>query len=265
MRKRIIRYCLGLLIIVFVVVCAFLLWLMRPFERKTDVNRGNIELIAHAGGSIDGYTYTNSKEALLNAIDKGYKYIELDLYMTTDSQLVCLHDKDKFALMTGIHINQIDSDKFLESRFFGKYTPMTLREAIYYWERNPFILVTDKYSNPTELNKLFLKNRHNVYVEVRRFWDYHDVEDNGYHAMLTTPRGIVGMIKYFCCYIYGMRKIQHIVVYKKIEDCFLRLYKRLGSKVSVYTENDIDEAKKLGNRGFDMIYTDSLVLKDLFE
>ena len=238
---------------------------MRPFDMKKSKQRDHIELIAHACGAVDGYTYTNSKEAFLNAIAKGYQYIELDLYMTADSQLVCLHDLDRFALMTGIQTNQIDSHTFLKSNFFGKYTPMTLREAVHYWDRNHFVLVTDKYSNPIELNKYFLKNRQNVYVEVRRFWNYHDVEDNGYHAMLTTPRGIVGMIKYFCCYIYGKRKVQHIVVYKKIEERFLRLYRRLGSKISVYTENDSEEAIKLRDLGCDMIYTDSLVLKDLLE
>ena len=35
-------------------------------------------LIAHAGGSIEDTIYTNSYEAIINSINKGYKYIEID-------------------------------------------------------------------------------------------------------------------------------------------------------------------------------------------
>ena len=86
------KICVVLLIIVLIVISSLIAWLMRPLDDETiEVNIHDKEFfIAHAAGGIENYTYTNSKEALLNAIENGYKYIELDLYLTTDSQVVCL-------------------------------------------------------------------------------------------------------------------------------------------------------------------------------
>ena len=58
-----------------------------------------VELIAHAGGEIDGYVYTNSLEALQQAASRGYKFIELDLLLTSDSVLVAAHSWEDFTLV----------------------------------------------------------------------------------------------------------------------------------------------------------------------
>lgn len=248
-----------LLLLIAVFVSAFFAWLMRPFDWESEGNGKDLVLIAHAGGAIDGYTYTNSKEALMMAIGNGYQYVELDLYMTADSQLVCLHTLKDFDRMTGADYKKLDFKTFRKSQFFGKYSPMTLREAVDIWEKYPFIFVTDKISDPKLLNKYFTHNRQNVNVEVRRFWNYHDVEKEGYYAMLTTPSGLLGLIKYFCCYLYGGGKVNHIVIAKSTEDHYLRLYKRMGSKISVIIENDYKAIEGLSRRGIDMAYTDSLL------
>jgi len=36
-------------------------------------------LIAHGGGDIDGLKYTNSQEAMKGSLDKGFRYVEIDL------------------------------------------------------------------------------------------------------------------------------------------------------------------------------------------
>jgi glycerophosphoryl diester phosphodiesterase len=48
--------------------------------------------VAHAGGAIDGKTYTNSLEALDYNLKNGFLYFELDFSFTQDRQLVCIHD-----------------------------------------------------------------------------------------------------------------------------------------------------------------------------
>ena len=55
--------------------------------------------IAHAGGGIDGKTYTNSLEALNNSINNSFKLIELDLLVTDDNKIVAQHD---FRILEGI-------------------------------------------------------------------------------------------------------------------------------------------------------------------
>jgi glycerophosphoryl diester phosphodiesterase len=49
-------------------------------------------LIAHAGGHIYGYKYTNSLEALENSYNNGFRFIELDFDWTQDNQIVLIHD-----------------------------------------------------------------------------------------------------------------------------------------------------------------------------
>ena len=48
--------------------------------------------VAHAGGAINGKTYTNSLEALDYNLKNGFLYFELDFSFTQDRRLVCIHD-----------------------------------------------------------------------------------------------------------------------------------------------------------------------------
>jgi hypothetical protein len=43
--------------------------------------------IAHAGGAIGHYTYTNSLEALNSNYEKGFRFFEIDLSWTSDGDL----------------------------------------------------------------------------------------------------------------------------------------------------------------------------------
>ena len=48
-------------------------------------------LIAHAGGEIDSYIYTNSYEAVMKSIKNGYKYIEMD-HATNYLIMYCIYE-----------------------------------------------------------------------------------------------------------------------------------------------------------------------------
>ena len=48
--------------------------------------------VPHAGGGINGKTYTNSYDALDLSIKRGFSYFEIDFSFTSDDRLVCLHD-----------------------------------------------------------------------------------------------------------------------------------------------------------------------------
>ena len=50
------------------------------------------QLIAHAGGAIWGYRYTNSLEAIDTAYANGFRFIELDFELTSDGSVVLIHD-----------------------------------------------------------------------------------------------------------------------------------------------------------------------------
>ena len=77
------------------------IWLVSPFGYPDgDVLSDSNYYIAHAAGAVDGNTYLNCREGLLQSLANGYKYIELDLGLTADSTLVCIHDWNTFMAIT---------------------------------------------------------------------------------------------------------------------------------------------------------------------
>lgn len=95
--------------------------------------------IAHAGGMIDGYKYTNSLEAVENAINHGVRYIEMDLAMTSDGYLVCTHSWNDFNRQTGYpdsHI-PVSYKDFQQRKLYGYLTPMTPALIDSIWNRHP--------------------------------------------------------------------------------------------------------------------------------
>ena len=81
----------------FIIVVAFLivipilfLYMLKPIMIRNDLKKN--QLIAHALGGIDGYTYTNSLEAFRQNYNNGIKIFEVDIVITSDNYLVCRHD-----------------------------------------------------------------------------------------------------------------------------------------------------------------------------
>ena len=241
-------------------------WLMRPFNDKSfsNISLDSKMLIAHAGGLIDGYSYTNSKEALLKSISEGYLYIELDLYGTTDDSIVCLHELEDFHDMTNLkYMHKFDSGTFKNIRLHNKYTPLTLNEAIEIWEAHPFTFVTDKISDPTILNHYFTHNKNHVMVEAKNAIHYKKLKNDGFITMLSLDRNINGLIKFVFSSILTGTIIDRIVIPKATDICYLRFYKRLGVKVAMYTINDSLYFNKHFAGYVNYIYTDSISPKNL--
>lgn len=146
------------------------------------------ELIAHAGGAVEGYVYTNSLEALQHAVDNGYKYIEVDLIMSADSVLVAAHSWEDFNRMTG-NANRGDSamalQQFVAQRIHGRYTPMTAAMVNdFFMNDSSLFLVTDKMSDPALLAAYFPDMKHRMVVEAFSYEHYQRLVDEGYYRVL---------------------------------------------------------------------------------
>jgi lipoteichoic acid synthase len=127
-------------------------------EYRQDITR----FFAHAGGEIDGNKYTNSKEALDLNYQKGFRYFELDIIATSDSQLVACHDWETWRKQAKFSGSVPVSKKvFLENEILAKYTPLSLIEINAWFQKHEdAILVTDKINNPSLMVNQFVdKNR----------------------------------------------------------------------------------------------------------
>ena len=142
-------------------------------------SRENINLIAHAGGEIDGFIYTNSLEAIKQSINLGYNFIEIDLHLTSDGFFFGFHDFDNLVL------KNIDDAEYLENfkkKFYSqsinkndlliinqklKY-PLILEEDIIkiFKLHNKLNLVTDKTQDFNELESKFKFMKNRLYIEI---------------------------------------------------------------------------------------------------
>ena len=146
------------------------------------------EYIAHAGGGIDGYIYTNSLEAMLQAAENGYRYIELDLLLASDSVLVAAHSWEEFNEMTGNAQwgdSVLSSADFARQRIHGLYTPLTAPVIErFFLDNDSLYLVTDKVSNPALLAKAFPSLKERMVVEAFSYDDYRQLCAEGYYRVL---------------------------------------------------------------------------------
>ena len=142
--------------------------------------------IAHGGGRIGGHNYSNSKEAVLQSIDNGINFIELDLAMSSDGKLVYLHDWYGFNWMTTGEPREyvMSYEEYVKSKIFEQYTPITTEWLIQLYEEHPNLwLVTDKISTPEIIDQHFAKIKDRTLVECFSEADYLKLDSMGYKVM----------------------------------------------------------------------------------
>lgn len=148
----------------------------------------NPELIAHAGGGVGNHIYTNSREAMEQALENGYRFIEFDLQFTSDSVLVAAHSWSDFNSMTGFAHwgDSVPSyNEFSARKICGAYTPLSAHEINAFFEsNNGLFLVTDKISEPEVLERYFPNLKERMVVEAFSFKHYQHLKSEGYFRVL---------------------------------------------------------------------------------
>lgn len=140
--------------------------LLKDVEENPDlfnkIKNDRMRFIAHAGGRIDGFTYTNSLEALNLSYKKGFRIFELDIIKTSDNVFVAAHDWDHWKSITGYKGNiPVSREVFLKQKIIDRFTPLDIH-GINRWfsEHKDAVLVTDKINEPLRFSNSFVdKNR----------------------------------------------------------------------------------------------------------
>lgn len=124
---------------------------------KKDTSR----FIAHAGGTIKGFSYTNSLEALNLSYNKGFRLFELDIMKTSDGEYVAVHGWDEWKDNTNFSGEiPVSLNEFRKHKIHNQFTPLDLK-TINKWfsEHKDAILVTDKINEPELFAKLFVDKK----------------------------------------------------------------------------------------------------------
>lgn len=231
-------------------------------------------IIYHAGGIIDGNSYTNSREALEKTLADGNYFIEIDLRYTSDHHLVCAHS------WTDVYPEEYEPtlEEFLSSKVQGKFTPMTAEDLIGYMRENPQMhLITDVKSHDrlaemiTELVQIAgedpdILSRFIIQLytgrekpEIQAIYPFDDSQ-----FLFTLYEW--GAFQHEVIAICNEENINVITVesiYIASED--VALMRDLGFTVYTHTVNRVDLARRDFARGVSGIYTDLLQPSDLAE
>ena len=246
-----------------------ILFLPLLFSCVTQEMNTKCELIAHAGGEIDGYVYTNSLEALQQASERGYKYIEVDFQMTSDSMLVAAYSWEMFNCMTGNENrgdSAMDLRQFMAQRIYGRYTPLTASMVNdYFMKDSTLYLVTDKISDPAILSEFFPYLKKRMVVEAFSYDDYEQLIDEGYYRVLYSC-----MAEDFSSAIAKNLMFDRLFPGKRIEWVALhtsgfgyRLFKLLDKtrrfNIALFTVDNYNEIEPWQQQRVKMIYTNTLL------
>ncbi len=227
-----------------------------------------IELIAHAGGEVDGFVYTNSREALEKAVADGYRYIEFDLLYTADSVLVAAYSWKDFNAMTGYAQRGDTAPAFADfaaRRIHGLYTPLSAVDINDFFSKDTtLVLVTDKISSPAVLSAHFPTLKERMVVEAFSYAHYDALCAQGYcrvlYSCLAADLG-EALVKHLVLHpLFKGHKIEWIAMYAgALNNRLFRLVDALSTfKMALYTINDYNAIPAAHRAKTGMLYTERL-------
>ncbi|GAB6085717.1 glycerophosphodiester phosphodiesterase family protein [Alkaliphilus crotonatoxidans] len=219
-------------------------------------------LVAHAGGAIYGFRYTNSLEALDTAYKNGFRLIELDFNWTRDGQPVLIHDWGQMVsrIFPGARgVLSLEEFKTMPT-LFG-LTPMSLADLSAWLERHPdaFIITDVKEDNARTLawiKHYYPEMAKQVIPQIYSFDEYSRVKNFGYENIILT--------------LYRMNTTEEEVISFAVNNPLFALtiplerdlstlpqaLNELGIPTYVHTVNDLWAYESLRDLGVYGIYTD---------
>lgn len=231
------------------------------------------EYMAHALGGYKGYKYLNCEEGLKNTISKGYQYLEVDLMLTDDDQLVCSHGWDeKNCEIVGMEykedFSEMTREKFLQQKVHGLTTmdgkmlyQYMLKYPELYWEIDLKTLpydtakhITEKIVETFEHNEKVLEhclvqiNTAEMYEAVDSVYHFTYYQFNVINAMLEKFDEVIAFcVEHKICAVALKQKFATPENIRKARDA--------GLAVLAYTVDDLQKAKKLLADGANTICT----------
>jgi len=242
-------------------------------------------IVGHSFGSIDGNSYTGSKEAFQERYDLGYRTFEVDLEMTSDDKVVLRHDWDQ-GIQIGISSENIPTEEeFLAVPILGTYTPLSFSDLCLLMQEYPDIwIVTDsKYSDSKNVKKQFT-----IMVQTAQECNAAEVLDRIIVQLYNTKMYEVLKDVYpfrsfiLTLYQYGWdetaeefveicrwcadQDVDAITMWYYLSDEEKgKIAERYNRDIYLHTVNDAPLAKELLKNGISGIYTDEICPEELEE
>jgi glycerophosphoryl diester phosphodiesterase len=224
------------------------------------------KFIAHAGGGINDMKYTNSLEALDNSYQNGFKFIEMDLSLTSDEEIVMLHGWE--SEMEGLFNENKGIRSLAEFKNFkmvGNLTPTSFADTANWLSHHLDIyLITDIKEDVIftleKIKKEYPELQNRIIPQIYFFKEYAPVVELGYDKIILMlyyanyhPNLVIDFINAKNILAVSMPTNQIL----QNKDLITRA-QELEIPVFTHTINDEAEVKKLENLGFYGVFTDFL-------
>lgn len=238
----------------------------------------NNPMVIHAMGEIDGFSYSNSREAFELHYSNGQRMFETDFCLTADDIMVARHDWGA-GWQEGIDEEHIPTESvFLSKPVFGKYTPLTLKDIILLMQQYPDIyIITDTKDEQSDLARKEI----GMIVQTAKEMQAEDVLDR-FVIQIYSPEMYEAIkdIYHFPNYIFTLYMIWTKDVDEFISYCRFcnansiktitmwdhrlkdnphlgEIARQYGVKIYVHTVNDQATAEEVEKIGASGIYTDN--------
>jgi len=222
--------------------------------------------IAHAGGSIEGVSYTNCKEAINSSYNKGYRFIELDFISTADGNFILLHGwKDGSVKKLFNEKSKIYSlEEFKDFKMINGWTQLSLFDLIEWLRvKKDVFIVTDAKDDNIRLLKLIKEKygdvQHQIIPQIYYMEEYSTVSELGYENIILTlyrtnytDRKIVNFSMENHLFAITMPK-------EKAGEDLVKTLNQIGVCVYIHTVNNEIEVEKYEKSGVYGFYTDILL------
>lgn len=222
--------------------------------------------IAHAGGQVNGATYTNSFEALNENYAAGFRAFEIDLSFTSDRELVCLHDwEESFTRSFGLPATTpIPLQEFeqlvIEKSEFSKCTLNSLLE--WFARHMDALLITDiKEQNIQALEHIATRYPQflaRIIPQIYQPAEYETVKAFGFENVIWTLYLYPGGTRSVLNSLSGMTLYAVTMNTDRAQTELPRLLADLNVPSYAHTVNNDADLLYLRSLGVDEIYTDSL-------
>jgi hypothetical protein len=225
-------------------------------------------LIAHAGGKIGGYVYTDSREAVERSIRDGAKFVEIDWIKTSDGVYIAGHDWEMVNKMTGHSGDKpLSWKEFKNSKIYGKYTPMDEYDVAELMHKYPdWIMLIDKARDIKHLAKAFpMKNR--VILQVYGLIGYAKALKAGFDYPTLRLKGGRRGVKGIYMVLMKLMNVKSVILGEKSFNKNIDYIEKLhdeGLTVILYGNpsfqivESADEIKKYVHTHIDLVDTDAV-------
>ena len=219
-------------------------------------------LVAHAGGAIYGFRYTNSLEAIEQSYNNGFRFIELDFEWTKDNKVVLIHDWDSMARrMFKSEPEVLTLKEFKNAEVFQDLTLLDLDNLADWLEkRDDVYIITDAKRDNLKFLKL-IKERYEhiqprIIPQIYSFDECSPVKQMGYNNVILTLYGLHNSNDEIVDFA-GNNTVFAVTMpaERALTDLPMRL-KEISIPTYVHTINDLYIFEELSENGVFGIYTD---------